>query len=1293
VKLEEAAKLDAMAFSARKASRALAELLAPPDVPVPVENVASIPEPGPAIDVPALGNEMLHTGTCHVVFPIKRELEVISSIEDRSGVGSAEKVLITDVSVVIQRPLVGCEVKTDTGIGDTSATKKQKILHRVLGANLWPRIVGSAVQDTALGVSIQVDIVKAEGETPSTSAHELQNVHMPSQSMIVHSQTDTQATQDLADDKVEPISHDPIPVSMSVVDWDQFIALAKDIVAAYPVKVGDAMKLVHMYEECSNWCHMQLQKCLPAQSIALIVEKLSAEKEKLLKHGNRHTSEWALMHRLRNMYLDGPRVAEGCDVTDRGDVSFYMYIFVELLEDQLNKYLQKQNIIKKMKIAERTTRDDDVIGDGTRGCVEGVDSKEGSTSGESTGSEDGAHDAMEDVDGTAKADSSTSKNKCSAQAKMSSKKQKCGPETAQDDDEELHCFCMLPESDSLGNTMVQCDICDKWYHLQCMNVSQTGLKSMTNSVLSADAGGANNDAAKPVQKKDDSFACVLCQLKQNAPSSMAMAPKNEWKMVVKDVLPMSLQKQLPDTNASKEPVKQPRKSPKLQVSSDTSKQPDCKSKKMEMTGSKSRGKAGAKPGRKALSSKASGKVEKASAKVSAKATRKTKKATQSKRVNRVKSAREDEIDASIDEQGPDTDLTMQACDSGRLDLHEEVAVDEPTESSNGKRKRVARSFYEDSSLTATCKRTRKAPKKKKAVKKEAKPKVSEKKEKTQEEMGDKDSGVAEEKSDAKVTIDKAEKPKRATQAPQYTGDKHIYKFMDEKVLDAAIESQLSLPIGRTPAGLLLKLSRSYVAQWEGAVDAFYEHVEVQQFSGTFNRIGDANNAHMNASNESSLSSESKAAVMEQCLRLYFDLRVLGLRHSRTADLRRFAWSSSVRPLLTPLPVPACRGHCAAKPILPILVAGAPVAGQIGLPGLDPSMIDSLRTCCYASKSRLHLSELEEIVEAGMALCCTERTELPKLKKELQAAKRCVNQCSKFSLLGGIDELLADASQLQRLSKLISEVVRSYNALAFSLQSEYAIVRLVAVADKVFKAAKRRKAKAFISESCLAVSITDNAEVPPLSMSAEQGETPLAVSQTSSLAVSSHTAIEGTHGGVEKAGEEAKEEEEEDASCWCDRGDDGTDMIFCEGCKVWFHTACVGVTLAKRKKKASASSAKHSKALTDGPETLPPAGPFPSLPALPTPESTDPLHLLSASPVDTCSGIDTAAVDGPKLEAKPMTQSHAQAKEKATGKAKGKGKASAKEKAKKAIVVPDDSSEDFYCMVCSELRAASYPYKW
>ena len=72
----------------------------------------------------------------------------------------------------------------------------------------------------------------------------------------------------------------------------------------------------------------------------------------------------------------------------------------------------------------------------------------------------------------------------------------------------LHCFCQLPEEHSEIKTFICCDKCDKWFHPNCINRS--------------------NSSVNIIGKR--AFYCPLCEYQLGYPSDFCYTSTHEWKL-------------------------------------------------------------------------------------------------------------------------------------------------------------------------------------------------------------------------------------------------------------------------------------------------------------------------------------------------------------------------------------------------------------------------------------------------------------------------------------------------------------------------------------------------------------------------------------------------------------------------------------------------------------------------------------------------------------------------------------------------------------------------------------------
>lgn len=93
--------------------------------------------------------------------------------------------------------------------------------------------------------------------------------------------------------------------------------------------------------------------------------------------------------------------------------------------------------------------------------------------------------------------------------------------TTLDDPSKPHCFCRLTEDSAELKTLVQCDTCSDWYHMECANISAPS-DGCAKSVPSTD-----KRRAAVLQKI---FKCPLCQHKSTPPepNNFLVVQPYEW---------------------------------------------------------------------------------------------------------------------------------------------------------------------------------------------------------------------------------------------------------------------------------------------------------------------------------------------------------------------------------------------------------------------------------------------------------------------------------------------------------------------------------------------------------------------------------------------------------------------------------------------------------------------------------------------------------------------------------------------------------------------------------------------
>jgi hypothetical protein len=80
-----------------------------------------------------------------------------------------------------------------------------------------------------------------------------------------------------------------------------------------------------------------------------------------------------------------------------------------------------------------------------------------------------------------------------------------------DSDVPLFCLCRLPETHGESSVMSQCDLCDDWFHPQCINAPLVSATAM--------------------RRHDASFICPVCLHMTGRVSAFSLPPVTEWKRI------------------------------------------------------------------------------------------------------------------------------------------------------------------------------------------------------------------------------------------------------------------------------------------------------------------------------------------------------------------------------------------------------------------------------------------------------------------------------------------------------------------------------------------------------------------------------------------------------------------------------------------------------------------------------------------------------------------------------------------------------------------------------------------
>jgi PHD-finger len=134
-------------------------------------------------------------------------------------------------------------------------------------------------------------------------------------------------------------------------------------------------------------------------------------------------------------------------------------------------------------------------------------------------------------------------------------------------------------------------------------------------------------------------------------------------------------------------------------------------------------------------------------------------------------------------------------------------------------------------------------------------------------------------------------------------------------------------------------------------------------------------------------------------------------------------------------------------------------------------------------------------------------------------------------------------------------------------------------------------------------------------------------------------------------------------CWCRGVDDGRPMVQCDGCDEWFHSLCMGLC------KSSSSSSSQSKSSK---KTLPSIKEEGVL--------TGPLSASSSTVIMDNNTVSQECMGGVQVNAVKKET-------------KRKGKIKVKQEKKTLEEINEKVNCMFYCIACSEEREDDYPFAW
>jgi PHD-finger len=516
----------------------------------------------------------------------------------------------------------------------------------------------------------------------------------------------------------------------------------------------------------------------------------------------------------------------------------------------------------------------------------------------------------------------------------------------------------------------------------------------------------------------------------------------------------------------------------------------------------------------------------------------------------------------------------------------------------------------------------------------------------------------------------------------------------------------------------LGLCSVFIDEWRGRARSFLIREDVQYVvrgghltekstESALNHTSQLSQCDNGAAPSSSLGGlEREALLLQECLQLYFEPRLLRIKPAETLDLRALAFLISASTVLNP------HSHTNIHTHTPGVPSG--LQGSLSsVPVEDPN--PSKQSQEETSKDLISIRELKKVIEGGNYF-------LKQLKKEMSKREDVPSNLARTdvipvsgtysksdTVLPTIKSNVPQEEQRSELENLCRERLRDriyYTVITVSCRLEKCMKMLRVASEYHSKISTRHKNNGnllfnTVSEAdSLQPTVTENILYP---MECFQKEESSAVNDADEIFMIDDALETACHGICMKEQYEyvrlknillrecknvpwnvnmnmnvvqdstlkrlralgyfQTSTDDIQRWCWCRGVDDGRPMVQCDGCDEWFHSLCMGLC------KSSSSSTSQSKSSKKTLQSIKEEG------AVKGP--------LSA----TCA---TVPCDDDTVSHKCIRGVQNNAVKQET---KRKGKIKVKQEKKSLEEINEKVNSMFFCIACSEEREDDYPFAW